>query len=193
MDKREFEVLSILYLMQQNSNFVQFTGLQKWGSIYWNRSKAFLWNNFYQKNKRNAVVIWPKKSMGSPSNPLTELEAQWGHLAGIQMAAAPKQPLRVACLSIRWRKEFCWFLKMESHRFHGTRLFPFECEKRMEDEERFSCAFFAGWDFCFTAVCGVDWRSGLKGYAHRWWWTALFQSGKMINQYWRDLFKYLVL
>jgi len=56
---------------------------------------------FIKKNKRNAAVIWPKKSMGSPSNPLTELETQWGHLAGMQMAAAPKQPLRVACLSIR--------------------------------------------------------------------------------------------
>lgn len=28
VDKKGFDVLSILYLMQQNTNFVQFTGLQ---------------------------------------------------------------------------------------------------------------------------------------------------------------------
>lgn len=153
--------------------------------MYWNRSKAFSWGAFLikKKKKKSATVLWPKQSMGSPSNPLTELEAHWGHSAGMQMAAAPKKSLRVACLSIRLRKEFCWFLKVESYHFHGTRLFPLECEKRMGGEERLRCAFFAGWDFCFAAVCGVDWRRGLKGYMHRWWWTALFQPGKMINQY----------
>lgn len=100
--------------------------------MYWNRSKAFSWGAFLiKKKKKSATVLWPKQSMGSPSNPLTELEAHWGHSTGMQMAAAPKKSLRVACLSIRLRKEFCWFLKVESYHFHGTRLFPLECEKRM--------------------------------------------------------------